>query len=468
MVEQAYTEIDHFGFLPTASTTFMRVRIGTLLCILLLLLSSVAWANTTYVVKEGDILGSIAERHGCSVADIKRWNPSLDPDRIRVGQRLVIRSSTASPTSSAGSASARPDEYVVVAGDTMSGIAAKLGVSYNALVAANRNVNADRIQIGQKLRVPTGAAARPAAGAAAGRVHVVAAGDTVSAIAASYGVSVADLQSWNRGLNPDRISVGQNIQIRSGRPVRELSYTVVQGDILGRIAERNDVTVSELLSWNRGLDANRIRIGQTIRIFQEGPESVSESHGTAANGRLVNGEQLPRHAAYTVRSSRRAWGTNDTITYLMAGYDHIKRVYPNIPRIAIHDLSAEHGGHLTPHRSHQSGRDADIGYYHTGCTRSDCQYRAIRASELNPEYQWELFKYWIDQGTVEYIFVDYTLQEPLYEYAKKKGVSQRTLDRVFQYPRGRHARGGIIRHEPGHRTHFHVRFACGPRDTRCR
>lgn len=444
----------------------MRLWIARLLCITVLLCSSSAWANTTYVVKEGDILGSIAARNGCTVADIVRWNPSLDPDRIQVGQRIVIRSSTASP--SQGGSSSQANEYTVVAGDTMGGIAAKLGVSYNALVAANRNVDVDRIQIGQKLRIPTGAAARPSAAVAAGRVHVVAPGDTVSAIAASYGVSISDLKSWNRGLNVDRITVGQQIQIRSGRSVRELSYTVVQGDILGRIAESHDVTVSELMSWNRGLDPNKIRIGQTIRIFQEGPESVSESHGTAANGRLVNGEQLPRHAAYTIRSSRRAWGTNDTITYLMAGYDHVKRVFPNIPRIAIHDLSAQHGGELRPHRSHQSGRDADIGYYHTGCTATDCQYRAIRASELTPEYQWELFKYWIDQGTVDYIFVDYTLQEPLYEYAKKSGVPQRVLDRTFQYPRGRHARRGVIRHEPGHRTHFHVRFACGPRDTRCR
>lgn len=445
----------------------MRLRIVRFLAIFLLLLSSTAWANTTYVVKDGDILGSIAAQHGCTVADIVRWNPNLDPDRIRVGQRIVIRSTTG--RSAASSSSSRPNEYTVVAGDTMGGIAVKLGVSYNALVAANRGVEPDRIIIGQTLRVPTGSGSRATSAAvASGRVHVVSAGETVSAIAASYGVSVADLQSWNRGLNPDRISVGQQIHVRSGRPVRELSYTVVQGDIMGRIAERHDVTVSELLSWNRGLDPNRIRIGQTIRIFQEGPEEVSESHGSAADGRLVNGEQLPRHSAYTVRSSRRAWGTNDTISYLMAGYDHVKRVFPNIPRIAIHDLSTEKGGPLPPHRSHQSGRDADIGYYHTGCTATDCQYRAIRARELLPEYQWELFKFWIDQGTVEYLFVDYTLQEPLYEYAKSKGVSSRQLDRIFQYPRGRHARSGIIRHEPGHRTHFHVRFACNPRDSRCR
>lgn len=440
----------------------MRARILSLLSIALLtFVTSTAFANTTYVVKDGDILGAIAGRHGVSIADIVRWNPDLNPDQIVVGQRIVIRRATGESASGGSS-----NTYTVVAGDTMGGIAAKLGVPYRALVDANPRVQPDRIQIGQSLRIPTAAA--QSAASAAGRVHVVASGDTVLGIAASYGVSVADLQAWNRGLNPDRIAVGQQLQIRSARPVRQLSYTVVQGDILGKIAESHDVTVSELLSWNRGLDPDRIRIGQAIQIFQEGPEEVSESHGTAANGRLVNGEQLPRHAAYTVRSPRRAWGTNDTISYLMAGYDHVKRVFPNIPRIAIHDLSNERGGPFPPHRSHQSGRDADIGYYHTGCTSTDCQYRAIRASELVPRYQWELFKFWIDQGTVDYLFVDYTLQEPLYDYAKSIGVSSRDLDRIFQYPRGRHSRAGVIRHEPGHRTHFHVRFACNPRDRGCR
>lgn len=443
----------------------MRVRFSILLMTLVLAFASFAHATTVrYTVRDGDILGSIASRHNVSVADIVRWNPDLDPDRIRVGQVLVIRQGA---TVSAGSSSTRDDEYVVRAGDTLMGIASRLGVSYDALVRANRNLDPDRLSVGQKLKVPQESATSRGS-SATGRVHVVQAGDTVSAIAARYAVSVADLQGWNRGLDIDRISVGQRISIRSARPVRELTYTVKDGDILGRIAERHSVTTSELVSWNRGLDPNRIRVGQTIRIFQEGPEHTSESIGTAANGRLVNGEQLRAGAGYTVRASRRAWGTNDTIAQLQDGYAYMVRRHPNIPRIAVHDLSTENGGPLTPHRSHQSGRDADIGYYHNTCSRTDCEYRAVSASELDPRYQWELFNYWIEQGSVEYFFVDYTLQERLYEYAKSIGTPQRTLDRVFQYPRGRHSSRGIIRHEPGHKTHFHVRFACGRNDSRCR
>src|SRR5699024_2618499 len=161
-----------------------------LLIISLLLFSTIAWANTTYVVKEGDFLGKIAAQHDCTVADIVRWNPGLDPDRIHVGQKIVIRSSTAT-SQSTGASSSRPDEYTVQSGDTMMGIAGKLGVTYNALLAANRNVNPDRISVGQRLRVPSGSGATRGGN----QVHVVASGDTISAIAARYGVSIQDLES---------------------------------------------------------------------------------------------------------------------------------------------------------------------------------------------------------------------------------------------------------------------------------
>ena len=42
-----------------------------------------------YKVKSGDVLGKIARRHGCTVAQIKRWN-GLKNNNIRVGQKLVI------------------------------------------------------------------------------------------------------------------------------------------------------------------------------------------------------------------------------------------------------------------------------------------------------------------------------------------------------------------------------------------
>ena len=44
---------------------------------------------TTYVVKSGDVLGKIAERHGCTVVQIKSWN-GLTSNNIKVGQKLIV------------------------------------------------------------------------------------------------------------------------------------------------------------------------------------------------------------------------------------------------------------------------------------------------------------------------------------------------------------------------------------------
>jgi LysM repeat protein len=436
--------------------------IQSLLVTAVTLLCLPAIAETTYTVQSGDIAGSIAERFDCTVEDLVRWNPDLNPDQISVGQEIRILEPSEREVD--------PGEgvYVVRPGDTLMGIAEGEGVSYAALLEANDDVNPDRISVGQHIIIPevsaSTASSSPYRG---GNVYVVQPGDTLSAIASSHSISVEDLLRWNDGLNPDRIQVGQEIEIRSMRPTRQVTYEVQSGDTLGHIAEEYNVTIDELTNWNRGLNPDRIRVGQSIKIIQEGPEERSESYGAAYEGRLINGEQLPEHPAFRVRHGYRAWGTNEAVTNLIAGYQHIRRNFSRAPKVWVHDLSFQQGGPMEPHRSHQSGRDADIGYYHTDCPDGLCPYRAIHASELQPRYQWALFEYWIEHDLVDYIFVDYTLQERLYKHLEGRGYSRRKLREVFQYPRGRHSGRGIIRHEPGHRTHFHVRFSCASDDDRC-
>ena len=44
---------------------------------------------TVYRVRSGDVLGTIARKHGVSVRELRQWN-SLRGDMIRVGQKLYI------------------------------------------------------------------------------------------------------------------------------------------------------------------------------------------------------------------------------------------------------------------------------------------------------------------------------------------------------------------------------------------
>ncbi|MBK6562976.1 MAG: LysM peptidoglycan-binding domain-containing protein [Dehalococcoidia bacterium] len=60
---------------------------------------------------------------------------------------------------------------------------------------------------------PVSTASAVASPTAAGKTYTMKSGDTLSVVAASYGVSVADIVAANPGLNPDTIAVGTEIRI---------------------------------------------------------------------------------------------------------------------------------------------------------------------------------------------------------------------------------------------------------------
>lgn len=354
--------------------------------------------------------------------------------------------------------------YTVESGDMLGSIAERFDVSVDQLRTWN-DLDGDAIRAGQDLIVYPGSSRPSSSGQLS---HTVAPGETLGAIAERYDCTIDELVSWNRGLDPDVIRAGQELRIRRrGRQSRRVAYEVASGDNLGRIAARFDCSIDDIVGWNPGLDPDLIRIGQEVTLVLEGPETPSESVGRAHGGTLVNGEQLPPHRAYVIRNDNIAWGTNETIGAVLDAFDYMRARFDELPRVRVHDLSDEDGGPLRGHRSHQSGRDADIGYYHSRC-RADCEYVGVAASEVDVERQWALFRYWIDNDLVDYVFVDYSYQEVLYEYAEEQGASASQLRAWFQYPSGRNVARGILRHEPNHRDHFHIRFSCDGEDASCR
>ncbi|MCF0207674.1 MAG: LysM peptidoglycan-binding domain-containing protein [Bacteroidales bacterium] len=120
----------------------------------------------TYSVKSGDVLGSIAQKYGVTVSNIKSWN-GLSSDRLQIGQKLKIyvkstsNSSSSSSSSSKSSAKSSTDTktdskyeyYTVKSGDTPSKIAAKYdGVTAEDIIKLN-GIDPAKLQIGQKLKI---------------------------------------------------------------------------------------------------------------------------------------------------------------------------------------------------------------------------------------------------------------------------------------------------------------------------
>lgn len=103
---------------------------------------------TTYPVKSGDCMSTIAFSHNMSLQTLLALNPQVKAPAYTIwpGQVLVI-SAKAAPTPSAAVT------YIVKAGDTLSGIAAKYGTTYQKLASLNSIANPNLIFIGQKIKI---------------------------------------------------------------------------------------------------------------------------------------------------------------------------------------------------------------------------------------------------------------------------------------------------------------------------
>jgi LysM repeat protein len=197
---------------------------------LTLTIAAAAWAPATasaafeHVVATGETLSSVAAADGLPISQLAAANAMSPDSQLIRGSSLVIPAQDASAVSSAASASASAPAtetaapavssgagaFVVHRGDTLSAIAARLGVSVNALADANGLNPSGLLIAGTTLNGASGSGTSGSASSAAAPVSsgafVVQRGDTLSAIASRLGVSVNTIAAAN-GLNPSRLLI---------------------------------------------------------------------------------------------------------------------------------------------------------------------------------------------------------------------------------------------------------------------
>ena len=261
-----------------------------------------------YTVQSGDTLSGIANRFSTTVNHLASLNDISNPNRIYVGQRLLVRQQTSSQTNTnntntssntTNTSSSATGTYTVQSGDTLSGIANKFGTNYESLANLNNISNPNRIYVGQVLKLSansnTASSAHQATtNATPAGSYSVKAGDSLSAIAARYGMSYETLARLNNISNPNRIYVGQVLKLSSGSTVSNVvnhstasaagSYTVESGDSLSAIAARYGMSYETLARLNNISDPNRIYVGQTLNLGTSGHTSHHYTASSSSNG----------------------------------------------------------------------------------------------------------------------------------------------------------------------------------------
>lgn len=266
------------------------------------------------VVESGDALDAIARGMGSTRAELVKLNDLEPPYRLKLGQKIK------GPATSAKA-------YVVQSGDTMFAIAKRFGVTAAALAEENDLKTGSAIKKGQKLLLPDGykdkgpikttqvipgtptttvaevepapTTQRPVTVAAtpsrpvrqpvaddapeptttsttslsvtgsvvsvAGprQIHTVKSGDTLTAIARKFDMSVSELADANK-LDPDKpLRLGAKIK---GPATTQKAYVVQTGDTLGEIAKRFSVSVKALASENNLRATASVKKGQKIAL----------------------------------------------------------------------------------------------------------------------------------------------------------------------------------------------------------
>ncbi len=220
----------------------------------------------------------LAKETGTPIPKLKEMNPALTSAvwaghvylpknyrlRVPAGQGAKFEAAYAALPNAKRSPHQVGHYYRVRSGDTLGKIAEKFGTSTRKLQQANKLRSVNRISIGQRLLIPPGArGARPpqnggstrTAIAQSGGIHTVRRGETLSSIADAYRTNVSSLMRSNGIRSANKIFIGQRLRINGGggsnTTAKKKTHVVRSGDTLTSIARRYGTTVGKLKSANR-------------------------------------------------------------------------------------------------------------------------------------------------------------------------------------------------------------------------
>jgi len=207
------------------------------------------------------------------------------------------------------------------------------------------------------------------------------------------------------------------------------------------------------------------------------PKPPSRSVGSPTQGQLVSGSRLgdaPYLRIYPVYAGNDArWGLDSLVSLIDRAGKSVRQKFPDAV-LSVGHLSRAGGGELDRHASHESGRDADIGFYvknaagkpvygdHMVAFQGDGSCSAWPGAHFDDARNWALVAAILsDPGArVTHMFVATPIRRRLLAYAEKIGAPPAIRTRAAEVLAQPH---GALPHD----DHFHVRIACPAGSDKC-
>jgi penicillin-insensitive murein endopeptidase len=204
--------------------------------------------------------------------------------------------------------------------------------------------------------------------------------------------------------------------------------------------------------------------------FRQAPFSLmSLSVGRPNRGFQVRAKRLRETDFVDIKrgSGARAYGHPSLVLMLERSARQVAQASRPRMKMLVGDLSREQGGPLDGHASHQSGRDADVGFYVTDAkgrpklldhfVAFDGQGRAKDGSGLvfDDHRNWLLVQAWLkdDRAGISHVFVSAALRRRLLAHAEGSSALRKYAPRA-----------AVLLKQPedaaAHDDHFHVRVSC--------
>ena len=260
----------------------------------------------SYTVRAGDSLTSVAATHGLTVGQLASYNNLANDAHILIGQRLWLVAGKVKPQpvsvqnpsrQSTSTANTNPTTHKVSAGESLTAIARRYSISLHALAKENGLSVTDGVLIGQTLKLPSDAKtanttmANTSSSPSVNKPesYTVRAGDSLTSVAATHGLTVGQLASYNNLANDAHILIGQRLWLVAGKvkpqPVSAqqpsqaaqstknnqstqstATHRVQSGESLTAIARRYNISLHALAKENGLSVTDGVLIGQTLKL----------------------------------------------------------------------------------------------------------------------------------------------------------------------------------------------------------